>query len=303
MLNFTPNELRINNPEELALVIKEARRGKRLMYFETTLSPALAASLLAINHPKNRPARQPHIDKQVRDLKNRRWQFNGESVKIDRSGYLIDGQKRCMACVEAGRSFKTMLVLNSDRLNINGSQTESTGARVRSDLPNRNLIAAVVKYEELEDSGLSVFKTDYQLSPAEVAAYTAEIDPDSRLVQIMRLVTRMGNDGMSVHAHYVWLATHFDRRGSRGVTDEFLTMLVTGDNIPSGSPVGILRRRLRRDKARMSNNAKKLLVKEKVYFLARTFAAWYVDEDFSGLMLPKNDVTTETILACLKGLR
>ncbi|MEE8537443.1 MAG: hypothetical protein V3S71_05500 [Acidobacteriota bacterium] len=302
-MEFTPNELTLDNHEDLALAIKQAKRLRRLVYFEITVTPVLAAALLEVNHPDNRNARQPHIDKQVRDLKNRRWQFNGESVKIDRDGYLIDGQKRCRACIEAGRSFKTLLVFNSDRLNINGSQVEQLSSRVRSDLPFRNLLAAAAKFDAMEAAGFSVFRTDYKLSHSEVAEATEEIDPESRTIELMRHASQMSGDGMASHAHYAWLAGHFDRRSDPCFTDDFFNMLTTGEDIPKGSPIGLLRRRLRRDKSRENNQAKPLLVQEKVYFVARTFVAWYKDESLDRLQLPPSSVSMETIMALLKELK
>jgi hypothetical protein len=66
------------------------------------LTVAMARDFLSRN-TINRPPYQPVIDKYVRDLQSGAWLgHSGETVKVARTGRLLDGQHRLMAIVESG---------------------------------------------------------------------------------------------------------------------------------------------------------------------------------------------------------
>lgn len=66
-----------------------------------TITPADAAALLDRN-PGNRKIVAAHVRRYAADITAGKWQINGEAVKIDTEGNLIDGQHRLSAVVEAG---------------------------------------------------------------------------------------------------------------------------------------------------------------------------------------------------------
>lgn len=58
-------------------------------------------NLLAKNEC-NRPISRSQVEMELRDIQNGRWIFNGETIKVDGNGCLLDGQHRLMAIKEAG---------------------------------------------------------------------------------------------------------------------------------------------------------------------------------------------------------
>lgn len=74
-----------------------------------TISPQQAASALASGNNVRR-LNQSHVNTLARAMKTGVWRLNGESVKFDRDGKLVDGQHRMRACVVANVPFQTYVV-------------------------------------------------------------------------------------------------------------------------------------------------------------------------------------------------
>ncbi len=72
------------------------------------LSPEFAAQLLktVIN---NRSISRLKIMQYANDISNGKWQDNGETIKIDKHGALMDGQHRCHAIVEADKPIEVYI--------------------------------------------------------------------------------------------------------------------------------------------------------------------------------------------------
>lgn len=70
------------------------------------ITPSKAKELLETN-VSNRSLRQTKVEQYAKDMKIGKWMHNGESIKISKTGKLLDGQHRLEACVLAGVAFKT----------------------------------------------------------------------------------------------------------------------------------------------------------------------------------------------------
>lgn len=67
------------------------------------IGPELAIKLLEADKLiRNRKLVQSHVDALARDMKNDRWQPNGDAIRFSRDGDLMDGQHRLWAVVESG---------------------------------------------------------------------------------------------------------------------------------------------------------------------------------------------------------
>jgi len=75
------------------------------------LTPELAADLLA-NTGINRPLKKKCIATHAKEIRSGRWVLNGESIKTDINGKLIDGQHRCAAVVLTKISIPILLSEN-----------------------------------------------------------------------------------------------------------------------------------------------------------------------------------------------
>ena len=69
------------------------------------VTPAMAAEWLKKNTDENRAVRPRVQEKYTAAMRRHQWQeCNGETIKFDRDGTMIDGQHRLRALMEAGQS-------------------------------------------------------------------------------------------------------------------------------------------------------------------------------------------------------
>lgn len=67
-----------------------------------TITPSMALDWLKTN-THNRKARKAHVARLANEMVKGNWQLNGETIKFDTWGRLIDGQHRLMAIIEASQ--------------------------------------------------------------------------------------------------------------------------------------------------------------------------------------------------------
>lgn len=92
-----------------------------------TVTPELSMKWLDENNTKNRTVRQKHVDNLAADMIAGKWRGqNGEAIRFDTSGRLVDGQHRLWASVQSKMAFDTLLVTGVDPEDYN---TIGIGAR------------------------------------------------------------------------------------------------------------------------------------------------------------------------------
>lgn len=98
--------------------------GKSVHTEQVTLTPALAHVLIDHNEG-NRPIRIAKLSQYIDDIKNDRWEFNGETIIISKEGLMNNGQHRSHAVVETGIGIPVLFVFGVDR---QSRKTVDTGA-------------------------------------------------------------------------------------------------------------------------------------------------------------------------------
>lgn len=74
------------------------------------VTPELAKRWL-VHNVDNRPLSENLVVLYGLDMLEGRWQYNGDAIRFDANGHLIDGQHRLHACVEAKVPFDTDVIL------------------------------------------------------------------------------------------------------------------------------------------------------------------------------------------------
>lgn len=94
-----------------------------------TITPDRAAKMLTTIEI-NRPLSKNAVAAMVRDMQAGNWRLNGDAIRLDTEGHVLDGEHRLTACVQANTPFQTLMVtgLNKDdRLTIDRGRTRSVG--------------------------------------------------------------------------------------------------------------------------------------------------------------------------------
>lgn len=86
------------------------------------LTPDLAEECLLAN-THNRPIRERHVEKLTGAIQRGEWKFNGDSIRFDKHGTLLDGQHRLWAVVMSGATVRVVLAVGLEpevQLTIDG---------------------------------------------------------------------------------------------------------------------------------------------------------------------------------------
>lgn len=91
----------------------QALPSAQLTHEFRSITPAAAEEMLRADG-RQRPANDSRVTQMQADMANGSWRVNGEAIVFDTGGALIDGRKRLLACVRAGKAFTSLVVMGVD---------------------------------------------------------------------------------------------------------------------------------------------------------------------------------------------
>lgn len=228
------------------------------------ITPDFATELLNGN-TKNRHPKKNHIAALARDMRAGRWQLNGDAIRLNGDGTLLDGQHRLMACVEAGVPFRTLVIMGlpNDALTTIDSGVKRTFADRLSinNVPNATRVAAAVRFA----AGLATGELRHiRLTSTELEA-TYERHPGiaDSVRKAEKCFSKM--DSAIAAVHYVGTYT-----GHGQAADDFVEVWRSGVPAYPGCPAHRLRERI--ISSRASGGTMNKMVLEDTYRLL--VSAW-----------------------------
>lgn len=153
------------------------RRGN----FYTLVTPPVAAELMSRN-TNNRGIKKHKITQYAKDMADGAWNPDASDVKFDKDGYLIDGQNRLLACIQADVPFPTLVRtgLDPDAFNyIDTGAVRTTGdvfkrAGVTDYFAVASAVSLRARYESILEAGQSVIEKRLPLTRHEALVYFTE---------------------------------------------------------------------------------------------------------------------------------
>lgn len=209
-----------------------------------TLTPVLAGLLLERNK-ENRPISEQNLDRLKSDLLGGRFRFNGEAIVVSSSGDLNDGQHRCRAVFETGKSIRTTIVFGPDRdsrMTLDQGVARTVGHYLTmAGFTDANNLAAVAGH-------IWQYRTFNRISKdgRERPTKSQALDVVNHYRDATDSVARIKSGFALIPARSVIAFAHwaFARVAGPYAADDFILKLGTGAELSTGSPILYCRNRL-----------------------------------------------------------
>lgn len=204
----------------------------------------LAKALLAFNLDGNRRTPASATARLARVIGTDKWRVNGESLKFAIDNVMPDGQTRLKACIESGRSFDTVVLLNLP-VDIYDSLDQGRKRKVEDALTRhgvthaRVMAAAVIAIDALKARSAPVSGSRWVGTDADEAL--SFINDNPRLSASVIATA----PAVKLAPHSLLAALHFHFAGlDPAMADTFFADLASGANLKDKDPVYVLREKL-----------------------------------------------------------
>lgn len=214
-----------------------------------TISPTLAAQYLQHNLQNNRKLNKRAIDEYAEQMKRGQWVMNGDSIRFDTEGKLIDGQHRLQAIIASGSTIDTLVMrgiesqsfftLDSGRRRNTADLMSMKGSKYPSVVAGA--LNAMLRIENTKQpchdrrAPVSLSKHDF--------LKLADEHPD--MEQCARTVcSRFGKVTQLVSPSYATALYYLFSKKDAAEADAFFFKLCNGIGMEAGSPIYLLREKL-----------------------------------------------------------
>lgn len=210
-----------------------------------TLTPVLARMLLEKNQ-QNRPVSSVALGRFKRDIAEGRWQFNGEPIILSKDGLLNDGQHRCTAVAETGKSIRIVMVFGApreSRMTLDQGVMRTVGHYLgMQGFSDPNYMAQVAtmiwQHREFQWVGKSPDRRPTKTQTLLVAQHYKGI-ADS-----VRFCSRQGAGVLTSIGVLAFVHFSISHVAGRAAADTFIDRLIKGNDLSNGDPILVARNRL-----------------------------------------------------------
>lgn len=248
-----------------------------------TVTPALAQQWLDRNS-KNRPVRKSRVAELAADMKAKRWMVNGETIIIAEDGDMIDGQHRCLACVESQTPFTTFVasgVSKESFATIDGGAKRTAGDVLGMD---------GVKYPHIVSGAARIVAAyrDKKYDRIDLQSNAATVEFVNANPSIKRAASMVGAratlnmyGSLSTVAAVMYFAMQIDS----DMAKRFLDGLETGEGLSRGSPILVTRNFFINAKT----GKKSISKRQRFALLIKCWNAFYEGRTFKVLKFGKDE--------------
>jgi len=211
-----------------------------------TITPVEAQAILDGN-VNNRNLNKRLVAHYSSQLEDGKWQVNGETIKIDENGRLLDGQHRLTAIVKSNKPMTTYVVrgLKDESFKtIDCGKTRSPAdflkiAGQESNGVNLNVLAAAVKIAMCFDKETGEFKQQNLIcTPTELVAFCDAHEGLAESVRVGQTFKGVVSSSIMAACHYVFSIVDPEN------ADDFFAGLLSGEGLSKGNPILTLRNKL-----------------------------------------------------------
>jgi hypothetical protein len=215
-----------------------------------TITPADARLWLDTKNSRNRPVSENAVAKYAQELKAGRWKNNGQPVIFGKSGNLLNGQHRLLACVRSNTPFESLVTwgVEDDAFDtIDDCNTRSLAdvLHIKGEA-SAGLLSAGLRFLWIYAAG-EIERRDLRRGRIATKSLLEQtLDKHRKITNSVKfygmLKARPGGmlipAGMAIGLHY--LCSLVDEKKA----DEFFTRFQSGFDLSEGDPIALLRARL-----------------------------------------------------------
>lgn len=207
------------------------------------ITPQMASQYLGTS-AGNRNLKRRAVVRYARDMVLGRWVLNGESIKFDRAGHLIDGHHRLHAILDSKVTI-TMVVVRGIQegsmltLDTGVGRSFMDAQQVRGNHVT-NILGPTLRWWFIYDVAhmqMSIVPTHQELQEI-LDAHPSTVE-SARTISRLKLVKSRCAPGVQAFVH-AYASHKFDRE----MADEFMSELNDGAELGKTSPIYLLRSRL-----------------------------------------------------------
>ncbi len=229
-----------------------------------TITPIIADAWL-LKNKNNRRIISSIVERYAQEIINNRWSVNGETIKFDVNGNLIDGQHRLLAVVKSKKIIKSFVVYylpvtTFSTIDIGRKRTSSESLQIIGAKYSSTISASLrlfYQYQCIEKGESLPFQTpNPNRNPSNndiinlYTQYKHKIEESAKLGQNFRNIVKT-----SIATFCYFVCGQINQTDA----DYFFDNLLNGTALPKSSPILVLRERLIRDKMsqlKISNDIK-----------------------------------------------
>lgn len=245
-----------------------AKRKKYTRFFseESLLTPKLAQTFLDGQIENQRNPSKSKIKKYIHAIKEGLWKLDGSTIKIDWYGQMIDGQQRCKAVVESGKSIRTNVAYGIDPscfMTFDSGKPRSIGDSlfIKNEKYYNSLANALNLLYEYEEE--KYLYGGYVLQTEESLRFLRE-RPDLRKSLEKVIPAKLISHGIGGFLHYIF--SEKDKQKA----DEFFHKLATAEGFKAKDPINVLRTQL------LDNKKEKIGKMRRPTIINITIKAWNI---------------------------
>jgi len=208
-------------------------------------TPDYAQQLLNYN-THNRPLSRTKVNEWAKQLKNGHWLYNGDTIRIDTKGRLLDGQHRLHACVKTGVPFKAILATG---INPDAFHTIDTGKKrgpvdtlsISGEKNTAVLASALLSLHKYENGHFKSHISSRGFSGLTNDDYLVLLENNPGMRDSANYVSTQSKPfNRSIFATFHFLATIINKAKA----DDFCEQVFTGIGLDTASPTLVLRNTL-----------------------------------------------------------
>lgn len=222
--------------------------GDKIKVRIVEITPQLAEILMSRN-TNNRPINNSNVNYLIKEIKSGNWKLNGESIKIDKDGNMIDGQHRLTAIIKTGVSLSLFIMsgFKSEIFTVldTGRKRQGSDALSTHGVLNASTMASTIKHI-IQFENLSYSETGAAgrtiSNQGMIEYYDANSESLTKSVAFGKKhyvnCNKILTPSLIAVFHYL-----FEKK-SEVECEIFLTTLCSGLGLEAQSPINVLRNKL-----------------------------------------------------------